>query len=70
MTTYTVTGMTCGGCERAVKKAVARATGVNEADLTASHADDRLSVPDAAPEAVVRAAVEKAGYGFHGVDGA
>ena len=36
--TLKVTGMTCGGCENAVKRALARLEGVG--DVTASHADD------------------------------
>jgi copper chaperone CopZ len=37
-----VTGMTCGGCENAVKRALGRLDGV--VDVTASHADERVSV--------------------------
>jgi copper chaperone CopZ len=35
--TLNVTGMTCGGCENAVKRGLARLDGVGE--VTASHAD-------------------------------
>jgi copper chaperone CopZ len=40
--TLTVTGMTCGGCENAVKRGLARLDGVGE--VTASHADARVVV--------------------------
>jgi copper chaperone len=40
--TLTVTGMTCGGCENAVKRAVRRLEGV--ADVTASHAAQQVGV--------------------------
>ena len=61
-TTYTVSGMTCGGCAKSVSgniSAVAGVTGV-EVDVT----DGVVTVTsDAALEtAVVRSAVERAGY--------
>jgi copper chaperone len=37
-----VTGMTCGGCEDAVKRALTRLDGV--ADVVASHAEQRVTV--------------------------
>ena len=37
-----VTGMTCGGCENAVKRAVLRIDGVD--NVTASHRDHRVVV--------------------------
>jgi len=40
--TLNVTGMTCGGCENAVKRGLARLDGVGE--VTASHADARVVV--------------------------
>jgi copper chaperone len=40
--TLHVTGMTCGGCENAVKRALARLDGVGE--VTASHAEQRVGV--------------------------
>jgi copper chaperone len=40
--TLKVTGMTCGGCENAVKRGLARLEGV--ADVAASHADERVAV--------------------------
>jgi copper chaperone CopZ len=40
--TLHVTGMTCGGCENAVKRAVAKLPGVSE--VSASHAAQRVTV--------------------------
>jgi copper chaperone CopZ len=40
--TLNVTGMTCGGCENAVKRALSRLEGVGE--VTASHTDARVAV--------------------------
>jgi copper chaperone CopZ len=37
-----VTGMTCGGCENAVKRALLRSPGVEEA--TASHQQTRVDI--------------------------
>lgn len=55
--TLHVTGMTCGGCENAVKRVVSALPGV--ADVTASHAAKQVTVEyDAA--AVDRAAIARA----------
>ena len=40
--TLNVTGMTCGGCENAVQRGLARLEGVG--DVTASHADAKVIV--------------------------
>ena len=40
--TLRVTGMTCGGCENAVKRAVGRLEGV--IDVTASHVEQKVGV--------------------------
>jgi copper chaperone CopZ len=40
--TLTVTGMTCGGCENAVKRAVGRLPGVTSVE--ASHQEQRVTV--------------------------
>jgi copper chaperone len=40
--TLSVTGMTCGGCENSVKRALARIEGVT--DVTASHVEKRVVV--------------------------
>jgi copper chaperone len=61
-TSYTVVGMTCGHCVNAVTEEVSAVPGVTgvEVDL----ASGGLTVTSDAPvdEAVVRAAVEEAGY--------
>jgi copper chaperone len=40
--TLKVTGMTCGGCENAVKRGLARLEGVG--DVAASHAESKVVV--------------------------
>jgi copper chaperone len=40
--TLNVTGMTCGGCENSVKRALGRLDGVT--DVTASHVEQRVVV--------------------------
>lgn len=62
--TLTVTGMTCGGCENAVKRAVGKLPGV--ASVDASHLEQRVVVDyDEArttPEAI---AAKINGLGYH-----
>jgi len=58
-----VTGMTCGGCENAVKRSVLRLEGVS--NVTASHADNQVTVEYDAAKVDRRAitdAIGKAGY--------
>ena len=58
-----VTGMTCGGCERAVTTALLRKVGVT--DAKASHADERVDVtfdPAIVNPASLREAIESLGY--------
>jgi copper chaperone CopZ len=61
--TLRVTGMTCGGCENAVKRAVGRLPGV--ASVEASHLEQRVVVTvdeaQTGPDAV-RARIETLGY--------
>ena len=59
---YTVTGMTCEHCERAVADEVGRLDGIAGVDVSAS--DGRLVVTAAQPvdDAQIVAAVEEAGY--------
>ena len=61
--TLTVTGMTCGGCENAVTRALLRADGVEAA--RASHTDNRVEV-DFDPEKVTLDALKAkiAGLGY------
>ena len=61
--TLNVNGMTCGGCENAVKRAVSMVGGVSA--VTASHKDHRVTVDfDAAKtnRAAIEKAIETAGY--------
>ncbi|MBA3270552.1 MAG: heavy-metal-associated domain-containing protein [Acidobacteria bacterium] len=59
----TVTGMTCGGCENAVRRVVSAIDGVSS--VTASHQDNRVTVDyDAgkADRAAIARAITAAGY--------
>jgi len=61
--TLKVTGMTCGGCENAVKRGLARLRGVTEVE--ASHTDSRVAVtfdPSAVSPDEIRAKIETLGY--------
>jgi copper chaperone CopZ len=58
-----VTGMTCGGCENAVRRALARVNGVQE--VTASHASNMVAVTfdaSAVTPTVIRQTIEALGY--------
>jgi copper chaperone CopZ len=61
-----VTGMTCGGCENAVKRALGRLDGV--VDVSASHVQQRVDVTydsgKVTPEAI-RHKIETIGYQAH-----
>lgn len=61
VTTYTVTGMTCGHCVSSVKEEVGAVPGVTgvEVDLASGRVDVSGGPLD---DAAVRAAVEEAGY--------
>jgi copper chaperone len=61
---YRVTGMTCGGCARAVSKALAaQAPGAKiEVDLAAA----LVRVADGPDDAAVKQAIETAGFGYAG----
>lgn len=61
--TLTVTGMTCDGCENAVRRVVSSIAGVSS--VNASHKDNRVIVEyDAsrADRAAIARAIEDAGY--------
>ena len=58
-----VQGMTCGGCENAVKRAVSVIDGVSS--VSASHKDQRVTVdydPGKTDRARIAQAIETAGY--------
>jgi copper chaperone CopZ len=61
--TLRVTGMTCGGCENAVKRAVGKLPGVVE--VTASHIEQQVGVtydPSKVELAAIKEKIEKLGY--------
>jgi len=61
--TLKVTGMTCGGCENAVKRTLGKLEGVS--DVTASHVAQEVNVtfdPSKVGLAVIREKIEKLGY--------
>ncbi|MEL4175905.1 cation transporter [Corynebacterium bovis] len=59
--TYTVTGMSCGHCENAVREEVSALDGVSDVTVSAETGTLTLDAPDAVTDAVV-AAVDEAGY--------
>jgi copper chaperone CopZ len=61
-----VTGMTCGGCENAVKKALMKLTGVEK--VGASHASEAVTVdyePELVTPSAIRASIDALGYQAH-----
>lgn len=67
--TYTVTGMTCGHCVSAVTEEVGRLPGVR--DVAVDLPSGAVTVASDGPlsEAMVREAVEEAGYELAGTGG-
>jgi copper chaperone CopZ len=62
--TLTVTGMTCGGCENAVKRALSMLEGVDA--VTASHAGNSVSVTHDPAKVSVEAIQQKIeALGYH-----
>jgi copper chaperone CopZ len=59
--TYDIDGMTCGGCQRALQAALKRA-GAQVLPEDISVTDGTLIVSDGTPDAVIRSAVEAAGF--------
>ncbi len=67
MRTYKVTGMTCGGCEKAVTRAIRKELG----DDTAVEADagrGEVRVSESADPQIVSFAIEEAGYAAERVE--
>jgi copper chaperone len=63
----TVTGMTCGGCENAVKRALSMLPGIS--NVSASHSENRVTVdfdPSAVNREAIRKKIESAGYQVQG----
>jgi copper chaperone len=61
-TTYTVTGMTCGHCVRAVTDEVGRLDGVTAVDADLASGQVRVTSEAPLDDEAVRAAVAEAGY--------
>lgn len=62
--TFSVTGMSCGHCENAVKQELGEVAGIAGIEVTASTGDLRVTIQDGADvtdEAII-AAVDEAGY--------
>ena len=58
--TFTVTGMTCGHCERAVTQAVQHLD--PQAQVVIDRAQNRVQVESAQPRAALAAAITEEGY--------
>ena len=58
--TFTVTGMTCGHCERAVVQAIK--TVDPQADVKADRTANRVDVTSAQPREALAAAIREEGY--------
>jgi copper chaperone CopZ len=61
-TTYTVTGMTCDHCVRAVTAEVAMLPGVTDVEVDLTTGRVRVTSDQALDDVAVEAAVEEAGY--------
>jgi copper chaperone CopZ len=61
-TTYTVTGMTCGHCVSSVTEEVQEIPGVDAVDVVLETGAVIVTSEDPVDEAVMRSAVEEAGY--------
>lgn len=62
ITDYTVTGMTCGHCERAIREEVSQIAGVQQIDVSAGTGRLRVTAGSVLDDAAVVAAVDEAGY--------
>ncbi len=62
--TMHISGMSCSHCLNAVNRAVAGVPGVGVRSVQIGRAD--LTVPDAGTAALVKAAIEEAGYKVEG----
>ncbi len=60
--TYTVTGMTCSHCVRAVTEEVGAVDGVSDVSVDLDTGTVTVSADDRLDDAAVREAVEEAGY--------
>ncbi|MFC0675342.1 heavy-metal-associated domain-containing protein [Brachybacterium hainanense] len=62
VTDYTVTGMTCGHCESAVREEVGQLAGVTGIEVSAATGALRVTSEPPLDDAEVIAAVDEAGY--------
>ncbi|MDL4773569.1 MULTISPECIES: heavy-metal-associated domain-containing protein [Thermomonosporaceae] len=60
--TYTVTGMTCGHCVGSVKEEVGQVAGVTAVDVDLKTGAVTVTSDTAVDDALIRDAVEEAGY--------
>jgi len=60
--TYTVSGMTCGHCVRAVTEEVGELAGVSDVSVDLEAGKVTVAADGDLDDAAVRAAVEEAGY--------
>lgn len=63
---YTVSGMTCGHCEKAVSEEIAAIPGVTSATADAAGGTVTVEAAGELDDALVRAAVDEAGYELAG----
>lgn len=59
---YTVTGMTCGHCEGAIRSEVSEIPGVTEVEVSAQTGHLAVTADSSIDDAAVIAAVDEAGY--------
>jgi len=62
VTTYQVTGMSCGHCEQAVRHEVGQLPGVRRLEVSAATGQLAVTWDGPAKDAAVLAAVDQAGY--------
>ena len=66
MTTYSVPGISCDHCKRAIEGEVSQVEGVDRVEVDV--ATKTVDVAGQASEAAVRAAIDEAGYEVAGVN--
>ncbi|WP_232246393.1 heavy-metal-associated domain-containing protein [Kitasatospora mediocidica] len=62
ITTYTVTGMSCGHCEKSVSSEIATIAGVTQVAADAKAGTVTVSSQSPLDESALRAAIDEAGY--------
>ncbi|MBB1056373.1 heavy-metal-associated domain-containing protein [Dietzia sp. B19] len=62
---FTVSGMTCGHCVASVKEEVSEIPGVTDVEVDLESGRLVVVAPDPVDPALVRAAVDEAGYTLH-----